>query len=109
VVDKGITAALLMANLQAAFALSPPPTPAPHWSCGRLNALLCGNVSTGKFISFFYCIVDGRDRSLADENAGHCPAQLVRRSGETISLCGEGAVLCSAFCPAGITATTICS
>ena len=30
VVGKGIMAALLMANLQAAFALSPPPTPAPH-------------------------------------------------------------------------------
>ena len=27
------------------------------------------------------------------ENAGHCPAQLVRRSGDTVTLCGDGAVL----------------
>ena len=54
---------------------------------------MCGNVASGKFISFFYCIVDARDRSLAYENAGHCPAQLVRRSGETLALIGEGAVL----------------
>jgi serine phosphatase RsbU (regulator of sigma subunit) len=93
VVGKGITAALLMANLQAAFRAFATADASPASVCGKLNAFMCGNVASGKFISFFYCIVDARDRSLAYENAGHCPAQLVRRSGETISLCGEGAVL----------------
>jgi serine phosphatase RsbU (regulator of sigma subunit) len=93
VVGKGITAALLMANLQAAFRAFATADASPASVCGKLNSFMCGNVASGKFISFFYCIVDARDRALAYENAGHCPAQLVRRSGETISLCGEGAVL----------------
>jgi len=93
VVGKGITAALLMANLQAAFRAFATADASPASVCGRLNAFMCGNVASGKFISLFYCIVDARDHSLAYENAGHCPAQLVRRSGETIALIGEGAVL----------------
>jgi phosphoserine phosphatase RsbU/P len=93
VVGKGITAALLMANLQAAFRAFATPDASPAAVCSKLNAFMCGNVATGKFISFFYCIVDAQDRSLAYENAGHCPAQLVRRSGEEISLRGDGAVL----------------
>jgi len=93
VVGKGITAALLMANLQAAFRAFATADASPASVCGKLNTFMCGNVASGKFISFFYCIVDARDRSLAYENAGHCPAQLVRRSGETITLCGGGAVL----------------
>jgi len=93
VVGKGITAALLMANLQAAFRAFATADASPASVCGKLNAFMCGNVACGKFISFFYCIVDGRDRSLSYENAGHCPAQLVRSTGETIALLGEGAVL----------------
>jgi sigma-B regulation protein RsbU (phosphoserine phosphatase) len=93
VVGKGITAALLMANLQAAFRAFATADASPASVCSKLNAFMCGNVASGKFISFFYCIVDARDRSLAYENAGHCPAQLVRRSGETVSLYGDGAVL----------------
>jgi sigma-B regulation protein RsbU (phosphoserine phosphatase) len=93
VVGKGITAALLMANLQAAFRAFATADASPASVCGKLNAFMCGNVASGRFISLFYCIVDARDRSLAYENAGHCPAQLVRRSGEPIALIGEGAVL----------------
>jgi sigma-B regulation protein RsbU (phosphoserine phosphatase) len=93
VVGKGITAALLMANLQAAFRAFATSDASPASVCGKLNAFMCGNVASGKFISLFYCIVDARDRSLAYENAGHCPAQLVHRSGETVALIGEGAVL----------------
>ena len=93
VVGKGITAALLMANLQAAFRAFATADAGPAAVCSKLNSFMCGNVASGKFISFFYCIVDARDRSLAYENAGHCPAQLVRRSGETITLFGGGAVL----------------
>ena len=93
VVGKGITAALLMANLQAAFRAFATADATPGAVCSKLNAFMCGNVASGKFISFFYCIVDARDRSLAYENAGHCPAQLVRRSGDTLTLSGDGAVL----------------
>ena len=72
VVGKGITAALLMANLQVAFRAFATADASPASVCGKLNAFMCGNVANGKFISFFYCIVDIRDRSLAYENAGRC-------------------------------------
>jgi len=107
VVGKGITAALLMANLQAAFRAFATADSSPAAVCNKLNTFMCGNVANGKFISFFYCIVDARDRTLAYENAGHCPAQLVRASGETIALCGDGAVL--GCCLTGLTETTVCS
>jgi len=93
VIGKGITAALLMANLQAAFRAFATTDASPASVCGKLNAFMCSNVASGRFISLFYCIVDVRDRSLAYENAGHCPAQLAHRSGETVALMGEGAVL----------------
>jgi phosphoserine phosphatase RsbU/P len=93
VVGKGISAALLMANLQASFRAFATPDASPAWVCAKLNAFLCSNVASGKLISFFYCIVDGRERTLLYENAGHCPAQLLRRSGETLTLSGNGAVM----------------
>jgi len=82
-----------MANLQAAFRAFATAHASPAAVCSKLNAFISSNVASGKFISFFYCTVDAHDRSLAYENAGHCPAQLVRRSGDTVTLCGDGAVL----------------
>ena len=79
--------------LQTVAGLASAVANARNAACSKLNAFMCGNVATGKFISFFYCIVDARDRSLAYENAGHCPAQLLRRTGNTFALCGDGAVL----------------
>ena len=93
VVGKGITAALLMANLQAAFRAFATADASPASVCRKLNTFMCANVASGKFISFFYCIVDARDHTLAYENAGHCPAQLVRHTSESIALSGDGAVL----------------
>ena len=93
VVGKGITAALLMANLRAAFRAFATSHASLRAVCSKLNAFICGNVASGKFISFFYRIADAHDRSLAYENAGHCPAQLLRRPGDTVTLCGDGAVL----------------
>jgi len=93
VVGKGISAALLMANLQASFRAFATPEASPAWVCAKLNAFLCNNVASGKFISFFYGVVDSREQTLVYENAGHCPAQLLRLSGETLALCGDGAVL----------------
>ena len=108
VVGKGITAALLMANLQAAFRAFATADASPAAVCSKLNAFMCGNVASGKFISFFYCIVDARDRSLAYENAGHCPAQLVRAVRRLGSRSAAMAP-CSAFCRIGLTRTTGCS
>jgi sigma-B regulation protein RsbU (phosphoserine phosphatase) len=93
VAGKGITAALLMANLQASFRAFASPDESPAAVCTKLNAFLCGNLALGKFITFFYAILNAEGRSLRYENAGHCPAILLKASGETELLRGGGAVL----------------
>ena len=93
VAGKGITAALLMANLQASFRAFATPEETPAGVCGKLNAFLCNNVAPGKFITFFYGILNAEDRSFRYENAGHCPAILLKSSGHAELLRGEGAVL----------------
>ena len=87
---KGLTASLLMANLQAAFRAYATPEATPSAVCAKLNAFVCGNVAQDKFITFFYAIVDARRRTLIYENAGHCPALLLHRAGPADSLCGQG-------------------
>jgi len=93
VAGKGITAALLMANLQASFRAFATPDESPAAVCAKLNAFLCGNLAPGKFVTFFYAILNAEDRTLCYENAGHCPAILLRANGETELLSGDGAVL----------------
>jgi sigma-B regulation protein RsbU (phosphoserine phosphatase) len=93
VAGKGISAALLMANLQASFrALATADAP-PSAVCAKLNAFLCSNLATGKFITLFYGILDAERRTLTYESAGHCPALLLKKSGQVDALRGEGAVL----------------
>jgi sigma-B regulation protein RsbU (phosphoserine phosphatase) len=90
---KGITAVLLMANLQASFRAFATPDESPAGVCAKLNAFLCNNVAPGKFITFFYGILSAEERSFRYENAGHCPAILLKREGGSELLCGDGAVL----------------
>ena len=90
---KGLTASLLMANLQAAFRAYAMPDASPAMVCGKLNAFVCGNVAPGKFITFFYGILDAQKKTLTYENAGHCPGILVHAGGQTEFLSGQGGVL----------------
>jgi phosphoserine phosphatase RsbU/P len=93
VAGKGITAALLMANLQAAFRAFAVAEASPSVVCSKLNEFICGNVAPGKFITFFYAILNPSLRTITFENAGHCPALLVKKSGQAEFLRGDGAVL----------------
>jgi sigma-B regulation protein RsbU (phosphoserine phosphatase) len=93
VAGKGLTASLLMANLQAAFRAYATPEAAPSAVCAKLNAFICGNVAPGKFITFFYAILDAGRRTLIYENAGHCPALLLHATGSPDTLSGHGGVL----------------
>ena len=93
VAGKGITAALLMANLQASFrALATVGVP-PSAVCAKLNAFLCSNLAPGKFITLFYGVLDAERRTLTYESAGHCPGLLLKKPGQVEALRGEGAVL----------------
>ena len=88
---KGMAAALLMSNLQAivrAFA----PT-GPEELCTKANGLIAGNVASGKYITFFYAVVDTARMRLDYCSAGHNPPMLIRRGGAPETLAEGGPVL----------------
>ena len=93
VAGKGITAALLMANLQASFRAFASSEASPQVVCTKLNKFLCANVASGKFVTFFYAVLDADARTLTYENAGHSPGLLLRSNGTAETLRGGGAVL----------------
>jgi len=93
VIGKGVSAALLMSNVQAAVhALASDMHPTSEL-CGRLNRIVAANVGSGKFITFFYGVLDSARRRLSYTNAGHCEPILVRRSGECVRVNHGGVVL----------------
>jgi sigma-B regulation protein RsbU (phosphoserine phosphatase) len=93
VVGKGIPAALLMSNLQAAVRAFATEAVEPADLCGQVNRILCGHITEGRFISFFYCVLDAEEGALTYSNAGHYPPVLVRASGAVERLTAGGAVL----------------
>ena len=93
VVGKGIPAALLMSNLQAAVRAFASEAARPAELCEQVNTILCGHIAEGRFISFFYCIADSEVGSLSYANAGHFPPVLVKADGAVIRLTSGGPVL----------------
>jgi len=102
VAGKGVPAALLMSNLQAALKSFTSDRISPSELCGKLNRLMCGNTPLRKFITCFYSELDIATRKLTFTNAGHNPPMLVRRSGECIRL-EEGGRVIGAFCDSTFT------
>jgi len=90
---KGITAALLMANLQASVKAFAREATSPAELCSKLNAVLCETVAPGKFVTLFYGIVDTQQRQLHYENAGHCLPLLVRADGSIVMPASYSGVL----------------
>ena len=93
VVGKGIPAALLMSNLQATLRAFATELAAPADVCQQANRVLCGHIAEGRFISFFYCVVDTDEGTLTYSNAGHHPPILVRADGRVERLGVGGPVL----------------
>jgi len=93
VAGKGMPAALLMSNLQAAVrGLSSSSLP-PNLLCSRLNSLVYKNTASDRFITFFYAHLDGASRFLRYANAGHNAPFLIRREGTHARLAEGGGVL----------------
>jgi sigma-B regulation protein RsbU (phosphoserine phosphatase) len=92
VVGKGVSAALLMANVQAAVRAFASDSESPATVCGKVNSLLHENIATGKFVTFFYGILDGEARTFQYCNAGHLYPILVS-AGSVHMLEQGGAVL----------------
>ena len=86
VVGKGISAALLMANLQASFRAFASEPVSPGAVVSKLNEVICNNIASDKFVTFCYCILDVTDGTLTYASAGHWPPVLLRRSGQTLLL-----------------------
>ena len=93
VVGKGLPAALLMANFQAALKSLVAQHLSPAEISTRLNEVLYANIPLHKFVTAFYAVVNIPDRTLTFTNAGHNPSLLVRRNGECVRLEAGGSVL----------------
>ncbi|MGH8246801.1 MAG: PP2C family protein-serine/threonine phosphatase, partial [Gammaproteobacteria bacterium] len=90
---KGMPAALLMSNLQATVKAYATVEPSPKDLCGKVNRAVCKSITIGKFITFFYAVLDSAGRRLTYTNAGHNPPVLVRQDGACLELEANGAVL----------------
>ena len=93
VAGKGVPAALLMSNLQAAVRAFAQEKTFPGAVCTSVNRLLCRNMAPGRFVTFCYVRIDPGSRRLTYANAGHNPPLLIRASGSVDSLAPTGTVL----------------
>lgn len=93
IAGKGLPAALLMSSVQAALKPLMWQKLAPRELCHRLNRILCDVTPVGKFISFFYAVLDSANHRLTYCNCGHNPPLLVRADGSATELEAAGAVL----------------
>jgi sigma-B regulation protein RsbU (phosphoserine phosphatase) len=93
VAGKGMPAALLMSNLQAAVRGLSSLSIAPDLLCSRLNSIVYRNTESDRFITFFYAHLDGSTRRLTYVNAGHNAPFVVRSDGSHERLRDGGAVL----------------
>jgi phosphoserine phosphatase RsbU/P len=103
---KGMAAALLMSNLQAIVRAFAPGGLAPHELCGKANQLIAGNVASGKYITFFYGVIDVAHMRLDYCSAGHSPP-ILRHSDGRLEWLSEGGPVLGVFPGAAyITAST---
>jgi phosphoserine phosphatase RsbU/P len=93
VVGKSVSAALLMANVQASVRAFATESLAPSALCGRVNSVLCANIASGKFVTLFYGVLDAASGSFRYTNAGHLLPIVVRADGEAKELQNGGAVI----------------
>ena len=89
---KGVSAALLMANVQASLRASVRDLDSPARVCGIMNGMLCENIAANKFVTFFCGVFDGNSRAFRYCNAGHSYPILVS-AGAAHTLDQGGAVL----------------
>lgn len=89
---KGMSAALITANLMASFRAFAPNEASPARLCQRLNDALCANLPPGRFVTLAYGILDRARMSLTYELAGHNPPLLLRGK-DALPTPGTGPVL----------------
>jgi len=90
---KGSPAALLMSSLQARVQMLRETSPDPASAVTLLNRNLAERCPAGKFITFFYALLDPATGTLTYSNAGHNYPLLIRANGSIEQLAGGGLVL----------------
>lgn len=93
VAGKGLPAALMMSNMQAALKTAASENLTPNDLCARLNKLIYGNIPLNRFITCFIGLLNIRRRVLRFSNAGHNAPMLVRGSEKLSRLQTGGRVL----------------
>jgi|GEM_PF-165516 len=91
---KGMPAALLMSNVQATVKVFASDKISPAELTNGVNRVLCNNTASGRFVTFFYAMLDASQKKLTYTNAGHNAPILMGRNGKVSRLDREsGAVL----------------
>jgi sigma-B regulation protein RsbU (phosphoserine phosphatase) len=97
VAGKGISAALVMSNVQAALrsqAAAHRRLPGTEGSAAEtvadINRLLCGITDGATYVTFFYALVDPEGRRLTYVNGGHNAPVVANADGETRTLHATG-------------------
>lgn len=76
---KGVAAALMMANLQAFLKTICKQGMKIDEATGLINDLITENTTEGKFITFFWAIIENDTRQMVYVNAGHNHPLLIRK------------------------------
>ena len=93
VAGKGVPGALLTASLRGLEKSIVTHDVYPQQLCSALNESLTEIMPIGKFVSFFFAVIDAQSRALSYCNAGHNPPILVRADGSALELRVGGGVL----------------
>jgi sigma-B regulation protein RsbU (phosphoserine phosphatase) len=90
---KGMPASLLMMGLQARVEVLIEEPKDLAQVMTKLNRITSANCPSNRFISLFFCILDGDTGELTFCNAGHNPPLVIRENGEWEQLEGGGPVI----------------
>jgi serine phosphatase RsbU (regulator of sigma subunit) len=90
---KGMAAALMMSSLQARVHMLIETRPNPAEAVTVLNRNIAPRCPLGKFITFFYCLLEPSTGKIRYSNAGHNYPLLIRANGAVQQLRGNGMVL----------------
>lgn len=87
---KGVSAALLMAQLRASLHTQVSPNYNINDMTEKLNALVYGSTASNTYITFFYGELNKKTGELSYINAGHLPPILLNKKGHILRLdtCG---------------------
>jgi sigma-B regulation protein RsbU (phosphoserine phosphatase) len=90
---KGMPASLMMMGLQARVQVLAEEPQDLASVMTRLNRLTSANCPENRFITVFFCILNGETGELIYCNAGHNPPLIVRNNGDSEQLQGGGPVV----------------